>query len=175
MEAKSRANFINSVVGGKKIPCPKCNTLNEAGSRFCITCGTPLAQEVGAAVCPKCGTANENGSKFCISCGALLDQDEKTAVKDAAGGVSAEVPFAQVKMEDQQVKKPATANEEKPAAVPFAPARKRPVAPAAEAMKPASVPVPRVQEMEEEKSAFAEGLPAWDIVPPQVMVRRKRR
>ena len=108
MEAKSRANFINSVVGGKKIPCPKCNTLNEAGSRFCITCGTPLAQEVGAAVCPKCGTANENGSKFCISCGALLDQDEKTAVKDAAGGVSAEVPFAQVKMEDQQVKKPET-------------------------------------------------------------------
>ena len=85
------------------------------------------------------------------------------------------MPFAQVKMEDQQVKKPETANEEKPAAVPFAPARKRPVAPAAEAMKPASVPVPRVQEMEEEKSAFAEGLPAWDIVPPQVMVRRKRR
>ena len=28
---------------------------------------------------------------------------------------------------------------------------------------------------DDEESVFASGLPAWDIVPPQVVVRRKRR
>ncbi len=32
-----------------------------------------------------------------------------------------------------------------------------------------------VEEVIEEPSVFAEGLPKWDIVPPQVVVRRKRR
>jgi hypothetical protein len=27
----------------------------------------------------------------------------------------------------------------------------------------------------EEISVFAQGLPSWDIVPPQIMVRRKRK
>lgn len=46
MDAKSRANFINSVAGGQNIPCPKCNTLNEPNSKFCISCGTPLEKKV---------------------------------------------------------------------------------------------------------------------------------
>lgn len=96
MDAKSRANFINHVAGGQKIPCPKCNTLNESDSRFCITCGAPIGQ--------------------------------------------AEAP----------VQKP----ENQPsAAKPFA----------------------KVEEPAEEPNIFAEGLPAWDVVPPQVMIRRKKR
>lgn len=42
MDAKSKANFINSVAGGQEIPCPDCNTLNKADSKFCISCGKSL-------------------------------------------------------------------------------------------------------------------------------------
>lgn len=42
MNAKSKADFINAVAGGGKIPCPNCNALNDADSKFCITCGTKL-------------------------------------------------------------------------------------------------------------------------------------
>lgn len=44
MNAKSKADFIHAVAGGGKIPCPNCNTLNEADSKFCITCGTKLVR-----------------------------------------------------------------------------------------------------------------------------------
>ena len=45
MDAKSRANFINSVAGGENIPCPKCGKLNKLGSNFCTTCGNPLVKK----------------------------------------------------------------------------------------------------------------------------------
>lgn len=32
-----------------------------------------------------------------------------------------------------------------------------------------------IEIMDEASSVFAEGLPSWDIVPPQVFVRRKRK
>lgn len=44
MNAKSKADFIHAVAGGGKIPCPNCNTLNEADSKFCITCGAKLVR-----------------------------------------------------------------------------------------------------------------------------------
>jgi len=43
MDAKSKANFINSIVGGQEIPCPECGTLNEADSKFCLSCGKELS------------------------------------------------------------------------------------------------------------------------------------
>lgn len=43
MDAKSRANFINSVASGNVIPCPKCGTSNKPDSKFCISCGTDLS------------------------------------------------------------------------------------------------------------------------------------
>ena len=46
MDAKSRANFINSVASGQNVPCPKCNTLNEANSKFCASCGSSLEKEM---------------------------------------------------------------------------------------------------------------------------------
>ena len=42
MNIKSKANFINAVAGGQKIPCPTCNTLNKSDALFCISCGTKL-------------------------------------------------------------------------------------------------------------------------------------
>lgn len=94
MDAKSKANFINSVADGTNIPCPKCGASNKADSKFCISCGEEL-------VVPKADNT--------------------------------------------------------PA---FAPAQETPVAPA------------KAKKYVEPQSAFAEGLPAWSIEPPQVMVRR---
>lgn len=137
MDAKMRANFINSVAGSQKIPCPSCNTLNNAGSNFCITCGAKLestppttsinenayAVDRQKIVCPSCNTLNESDSSFCIACGTKLKNI---------------------------VKKP-----EKKMAFNFV--------------------APVVEEAEEPISVFAQGLPAWDIVPPQIMVRKKAK
>lgn len=43
MDAKSKAGFINSVTRGNVVPCPKCGTTNEGGSKFCVSCGFKLA------------------------------------------------------------------------------------------------------------------------------------
>lgn len=42
MDAKSKANFINSVAAGNTIPCPKCGTANEVDNKFCISCGAEI-------------------------------------------------------------------------------------------------------------------------------------
>ena len=107
MDPKLRANFINSVAGGEKVPCPKCDTLNDADAKFCAICG-----------------------------GSLVKKEEIN-----------EVPFAPVKKVEEK------------AAVVKEPEKAAPV----------------VEKFEEPESVFAEGLPSWDIEPPQVMVRRKRR
>ena len=91
MDAKSKANFINSVAAGTNIPCPKCGARNKADSKFCISCGEEI-------VVPQANNA--------------------------------------------------------PA---FAPAKETPA---------------KVAKYVAPSSAFAEGLPAWSIEPPQVMVRR---
>lgn len=97
MDAKSKANFINSVAAGQTIPCPSC------------------------------GTANEPDRKTCISCGAEL----------SAPAASSDAPaFAQVS-DDTQQKAAKNSKYAEPAPV------------------------------------FADGLPSWDIVPPQVVVRRR--
>lgn len=97
MDAKSKANFINSVAKGKVVLCPKCNTANEPGSKYCIVCGAELS--VPAA-------------------------SDSTAA------------FAPVSEEKKQ-------------------------------------PAEQSSKYVEPVSAFAEGLPAWDILPPQIMVRRR--
>ena len=48
--------------------CPRCQTENPAGMRFCGQCAAPLA-----AVCSSCGAANPPGHKFCGQCATPLD------------------------------------------------------------------------------------------------------
>lgn len=43
MDAKSKANFINSVAAGASVTCPKCSTANKSDSKYCISCGTDLS------------------------------------------------------------------------------------------------------------------------------------
>lgn len=42
MDAKSKANFINSVASGANVPCPKCGAINKSDNKFCISCGADI-------------------------------------------------------------------------------------------------------------------------------------
>jgi hypothetical protein len=57
--------------------CPSCNTQNEEGAQFCVSCGTPLGAAVpqteNTVACPSCAAANPPGAQFCISCGTPLN------------------------------------------------------------------------------------------------------
>ncbi len=43
MDAKSRANFLNSVASGAAVACPQCGATNKPESSFCETCGAKLS------------------------------------------------------------------------------------------------------------------------------------
>ena len=47
--------------------CSNCGTANPDGARFCLSCGTKLAQP-----CPNCGTELPAGAKFCFNCGHAM-------------------------------------------------------------------------------------------------------
>lgn len=93
MDAKAKANFINSVGEKKEVPCPKCSSLNEANAKFCIFCGASLIKK---------DSSDESKEK----------QDNIPSV---------------------------------------------------------------IEEESEAEGVFAEGLPAWDVEPPQTVVRRKKK
>ena len=44
MAAKIKADFINSVANGSKIPCPECGSGNKPEARFCTTCGADISK-----------------------------------------------------------------------------------------------------------------------------------
>ena len=48
--------------------CSACGTENDAGRRFCDTCGAPLA-----VACRVCGSPNRPTARFCGDCGTALD------------------------------------------------------------------------------------------------------
>ncbi len=62
--------------------CPKCNTDNVDGAKFCASCGgqLPVKQEQTKVFCQKCGAENLSNSKFCCSCGGGL----RTKPQDSA-------------------------------------------------------------------------------------------
>ena len=47
--------------------CPRCQTENREGRRFCGECGLSFA-----STCPSCGFLNEGTEKFCGGCGRSL-------------------------------------------------------------------------------------------------------
>ncbi|HEY3068265.1 MAG TPA: adenylate/guanylate cyclase domain-containing protein [Methylomirabilota bacterium] len=54
--------------------CPRCQTENDPGMKYCGGCGARLA-----LTCSVCGTPNSAAQKFCGQCGAVLDDDGSTA------------------------------------------------------------------------------------------------
>ena len=67
--------------------CANCGTELKPGSRFCRSCGTPVAQPQ-PQVCANCGSPLEPGARFCENCG--------TPVAAAASAPAAPPPAASV-------------------------------------------------------------------------------
>ena len=172
MDAKSKARFINSVAGGQGVPCPSCNYMNPPGAVFCRTCGTRLQPEEPVqpeesvksekevqVVCPACHTVLAPDAVFCFSCGTKIKEykaDEREVLPEQ-GDAAVENAQPAFRAVDEDTVKP------EPAAV-RRPVQKRTINFAAP-----------VEEKEEEVSVFAQGLPSWDVVPPQVVVRRMKK
>ena len=60
--------------------CPQCGFGNNAGAKFCISCGAPLnqapvapAQTAPGKCCDKCGALNDVEALFCTECGNRLN------------------------------------------------------------------------------------------------------
>jgi len=57
----------------QNVPCPKCNTPNPSGAKFCQNCGANTQpQQAPAQVCPHCQAQVQAGVKFCNNCGQSL-------------------------------------------------------------------------------------------------------
>jgi len=59
--------------------CPRCNTANREGSRYCNNCGSQL-ETPGAALCPNCKAPIIAYSAFCHRCGARLPEPDRPVV-----------------------------------------------------------------------------------------------
>lgn len=113
--------------------------------------------------CTNCGHEDALGKKFCTQCGTKLVSDAFSSViadkKDEPAGENA---FADISTKSEQGEELTEAfgsyEEAKP--VVFS-------APAFE-----EAPSPSESRMAERCPAFAEGLPEWDLVPPDTMVMR---
>lgn len=106
MDAKSKANFINSVANEQEVVCEGCGAKNKADSKFCIACGK-----------------------------------EFTIVGESSNSTPAFAPVEEVSTD--------VATEAKP------------------------VHTAKIEKYVEPQNVFAQGLPSWNIEPPQVMVRRR--
>lgn len=74
-ELQGRLTMNNS-----SLVCPRCQQVNEAGSKFCNQCGTALN-----TVCPQCGSDVQPGSRFCSECGTCLaPADDAASDRDKA-------------------------------------------------------------------------------------------
>lgn len=115
-------------------------------------------------VCPNCQFGNPLDSRFCIKCGHQLKENKPVdttpafAAAEETSAVSQSPAFASVEETPAVSQSPAFASVEETPAV---------------SQSPAFASVPVVQEEEEPKSAFAQGLPEWSLEPPMMVVRRK--
>ncbi|MBI2851386.1 MAG: protein kinase [Chloroflexi bacterium] len=75
--------------------CPKCQTENPEGVKFCGECGRPFSAEIA---CPKCGHKNPQGVKFCHECGQPLThaQTLQPSVAQASVPVQNQTPQSSV-------------------------------------------------------------------------------
>jgi uncharacterized OB-fold protein len=63
--------------------CPNCGITNDPDSKFCDSCGKPLASR-----CPSCHGANRPGAKFCQHCGQRLGEAMSPAGSAAISAAS---------------------------------------------------------------------------------------
>ena len=186
MDAKQRAQFINAQ-----------SSPSEPAIKICSNCGA----EVRGKFCTKCGTKYEAPKPAVKE--EPADNLFAEVKEEPATNPFAEVkeepatnPFAEVKeepatnpfaeMKKEPVTNPFAEVKEELATNPFAAAVEKPeVTQAVEELVKRDKqskkrgfsfqPVSLTEDCKEERSALAKGLPEWNIEPPQVVVRRKRR
>lgn len=110
-----------------------------------------IADNTAGKKCPKCGAENVEEAMFCASCGTPLHEESQKADMT-------EPAFQSVQEEVQQ---------------PVQEAPKESVRQPVQEASQEKVQQPVQEVPQEPESAFAKGLPEWDMVPPQVMIRRK--
>ena len=71
------------------IGCPSCKFKNPDGARFCMSCGTALAN-----VCPECNTELPAQARFCLNCGHQLPQtgSPETAAEASRANLERYIP-----------------------------------------------------------------------------------
>ena len=71
------------------IGCPSCKFENPDGARFCMSCGTALAN-----VCPECNTELPAQARFCLNCGHQLPQtgSPETAAEASRANLERYIP-----------------------------------------------------------------------------------
>lgn len=116
-----------------------------------------LETKANVRPCPNCGTINVEDARFCQICGTRLEEDK--SVEEANGQEEEKQQnnmegAAFVAINEETADKEVMASQEE---------------------KGDSVQVFIEEDSDEEESVFAEGLPKWDIVPPEIVVRRKSR
>lgn len=67
-------------VGGKKLICPNCGTLNEPHEPFCLNCGLKLEVDEPKKYCPNCGAQNPSESAFCAKCRWSFEGDNPDSI-----------------------------------------------------------------------------------------------
>jgi hypothetical protein len=154
MDVKSKANFINSIAGGQKISCPSCNALNDSDALFCFSCGTKLVLQVEKTVVNEENV--QNSTRKVEQLGNVVD--ELAATAETTNNVTSKPAFTPVKRPTSAIKTVENAG-----------------VPESEKEQVFKIVKPSVIVEEESVSVFAHGLPSWDIIPPQIMVRRKKK
>ncbi|MBV9182467.1 MAG: zinc ribbon domain-containing protein [Acidobacteria bacterium] len=69
--------------------CPRCESDNPSGKRFCGDCGAPLINS-----CPKCGVENPPGKRFCGDCGTSLAASSATARSPASSSGTLDIAIS---------------------------------------------------------------------------------
>lgn len=153
MDMKSNVNFINSGTDEYKIICPNCSTLNEMDSLFCFSCGTKLEEA---------RDTNVNLDKF-VEGNTAYKSPADVQIRDEVQAEDMKSSFL-FGVENMKRNMSIMANED-------VLQQPQPESPKMTVYTVVQNPV----EEPEEISVFAQGLPNWDMVPPQVVVRRKSK
>jgi hypothetical protein len=79
--------------GQAGVECANCRTMNQAGMKFCGSCGAEIiiaVPSIGTGIACACGVINEEGRKFCSECGGKLEAKAPATGPVCACGVANE-------------------------------------------------------------------------------------
>ena len=198
MDAKQRAQFINAQSSPSEPAIKICSNCGaEVRGKFCTKCGTKYeAPKPAVKEEPADNLFAEVKEEPVTNPFAEMKEESATNPFAEVKEEPATNPFAEVKeepatnpfaeMKKEPVTNPFAEVKEELATNPFTAAVEKPeVTQAVEELVKRDKqskkrgfsfqPVSLTEDCKEERSALAKGLPEWNIEPPQVVVRRKRR